>query len=102
MNRYPLTLRDRLRFRFGLLWAAHLPTLTDLRRWVTGLFYAAMLLLCIGYAHNTQYAEEMAAEAEAQAHDNRALTAALALCVAEWSATEERPATTYPMQQEDI
>lgn len=102
MNRYPLTLRDRLRFRFGLRWAASLPSMADIKRFAKGLLYAAALLIAYANVSNREYAEAMAAEAQAQARDNRALTAALATCVSTWADADEPQARFVPTTQEDI
>lgn len=78
---YPLPLRDKLRFRFGLKWAKHIPQWNELGIDAHGILFLLFVLAVYGIAGAMDYAEEKRREAEAMAQSNRALTATLADCL---------------------
>ena len=80
-NRYPLTLRDRVRFRHGLAWGAHIPTLRDLRQFAGSAALVLALLACYGVADLIDTRGDMAAQISAQKVEIDALGALVADCL---------------------
>ena len=76
--RYPLTLAEKLRYRFGLRWIGALPGWRDFWKDATAL---AVIVLMYGVAGSMDYATEKAEEAEQQAALAEKATARLAACM---------------------
>jgi hypothetical protein len=72
---------NALRFRFGLRWSRHYPTMADLRDALRSLFYVLCLVLAYGVVGAIDYAEEQRIEALAQARSSAQATALLADCM---------------------
>jgi hypothetical protein len=77
-NRYPLSIAERLRYRYGLRWAGRLPAWRDCWKDV-----AAVAVIVCAYAlvGTIDYATERAAEAERMAASAERSTQQLAACM---------------------
>lgn len=82
---YPMTLRDRLRYRFGLTWLRHIPTLREIGAAIHLDSHDAAILLLLGCAYalvgSMDYADQQLREAERQAQLADAAHAILAACM---------------------
>jgi hypothetical protein len=76
--RYPLTLRETLRYRYGLRWIDALPGWRDYWKDVAAV---CVIVLLYGIAGSMDYATEKAEEAEQQAALAEKATARLAACM---------------------
>lgn len=76
--RYPLTLTEKLRYRYGLRWVGALPGWRDLWKDVAAV---ATIVLLYGAVGTIDYAAEKAEEADRQAALAEKATAQLAACM---------------------